>query len=197
MPPGQIAPSSEQQRKPSYHPCHAPLRGRAAPGPPVLLARMPRWRSACTGPQTPHLANGQPSLEEPGRGDTELSHPPHPSSLPPYSCDSSAHSLVQPSGAVPTPPPSPGSQAALHHPTRPTFLRIGCTMGTGATESCSQKGQGPSYTFLSLLRPLGPSCLLSQPEGHQEAQSTVGFSPKEWMVTQSPLCPYPRPPTSC
>lgn len=55
-------------------------------------------------------------------------------------------------------------------------------MGTGATESCSQKGQGPSYTFLSLLRPLGPSCLLSQPEGHQEAQSTVGFSTKEWMV---------------
>lgn len=171
---------------------------RAGTGPPVRLAMLSR---TVLQPQTAHLTNGQPSLEEPGRGDTGLSHPPHPSSsLPPHSCDSSAHGLVQPSGAVPTPPPSPGSQAALRHPTRPTFLwtqnslpalrsRGHCKLFPKGTRPKRHLPQPPEASGLLLSPP--------SPRGHQEAQSIVGFSPQEWLVTQSPLCPYPRPPASC
>lgn len=99
-------------------------------------------------------------------GDSGLSHqgPPLLFSVPPPHAVTHAQVLVQLFGAVSTPPPSPESQTALRHPARPTFLQVQiglpATVGPGATGHRSQEGQGPSYTLLSLLRPLGSSCLL-------------------------------------
>lgn len=112
------------------------------------------WGSACSKPRTPHLENGQPSLEKPSRGDTGLS----------FATQQGPHS-------------SRSRTARLHYRARGPW-------------SCSQKGHGRIYSFLSLLRKESP------PSPRRLSGGTVhsGFFPTGVVCDKSPLCLCPHPP---
>lgn len=167
---------------------HVMLPSQGRPGRPAHLAMLPRMGlSMLQASDSPSGKWAAIPREARQRGHWAVPHTPPLLVAPPTAVTHLPTALCNPLALSPPLRPLQGARlpfatqqgphssrsrtARLHHRARGPW-------------SCSQKGHGRIYSFLSFLRPLGPSCALPHPEGRQEAQTIVGFSPQEWLVTR-------------